>query len=177
MAPSRSHPRRASCPPGRGLHPEQHRVVRVQEGARPRGFPDTYWLFGRPHPGRAPAGQWSRVGPGLLSPEEGLTGTAQEAALAGGRPGGRVSVGSLTRSHFRGDAEPPELGAGWPQHSHEGVVRKERPCTWGPGCSRVRRSRQVCPVPWTAEARLAQRKVPAHCREQTKYPVVKIHCC
>ncbi|KAJ8798184.1 hypothetical protein J1605_016817 [Eschrichtius robustus] len=31
---------------GRGLHPEQHRVVRVREGARPQGFPDTYRLFG-----------------------------------------------------------------------------------------------------------------------------------
>ena len=55
VVPSASHPRRASCPPGRGLHPEQHRVVRVREGARPRGFPDTYRLFGRPRPeiGRA----------------------------------------------------------------------------------------------------------------------------
>ena len=86
-------------------------------------------------------------------------------------------MGSLTRSHFRGDAEPPELVADWPQHSHEGVVRKEGPCPWGPGHSWVRRSRQVCRVPWTAEAHLAQRKVPAHCREQMKYTVVKTHFC
>ena len=46
VAPSPSHPRRASCHPGRGLHPEQHRVTRGREGARPRGFPDTYRLFG-----------------------------------------------------------------------------------------------------------------------------------
>ena len=72
MALSPSHPCRASCHPGRGLHREQHSVVRVREGARPQGFPDTYRLFGHiPDRHRAAAGQWSGVGPGLLPPEEG----------------------------------------------------------------------------------------------------------
>lgn len=70
---------------------------------------------------------------------------------------GGGSVGSLTRCHFRRDAESPGLGADPPEHSHKGVVRKEGPCSWGPGRSRVRRSRQVCQVPWTAEACFAQR--------------------
>lgn len=79
----------------------------------PWGFPNTYqlfWLFW-PHPGQAQAGQWSIVSQDLLPPEEGPTGTTHKAALVGGRPGGWGSVGSLTRSHFRGDAEPPELWA------------------------------------------------------------------
>ncbi|KAM9103762.1 uncharacterized protein AAG666_009212 isoform 1-T2 [Megaptera novaeangliae] len=56
VAPSPSHPRRASCPPGRGLHPEQHRVVRVREGARSQGFPDTYRLFGHVPDGQRQVG-------------------------------------------------------------------------------------------------------------------------
>lgn len=39
-------PHLASCPQGRVLHPEQHRVVSVRECARSQGFPDTYRLFG-----------------------------------------------------------------------------------------------------------------------------------